>query len=94
MTVGVGIYDCQVRVRKSESPTGVREEMVGKSHNFSFNLQPTHIVTLTREQIRRQITALHISSPRRSSHCARDADTCNSSDAVVKDAEDGSLTDV
>jgi len=92
MTAGVGTCDCQISVRKSQLPTGVREEMVGRSHNFSFNLQPTYIVTLTR--LRRQITALHISSPGRNPHCARHADTCNSSDAVVKDAEDGSLIDV
>ena len=48
MTVGVGTYDCQISVRTSELPTGAHEGMVGRSRNFSFNLQPTYIVTLTR----------------------------------------------
>jgi len=94
MTAGIGTYDSQISVRTSELPTGVREETVGRSRNVSFNLQPTYIVTLTRAaDPPTDHCSSHLESWR-NSHCARHADTCNSSDVVVKDAEDDLLTDV
>lgn len=94
MTVGVGAYNCQISVRKSELPTGIREEMVGRSRNFSVNLQPTHIVILTRgadppthhcSSHLESSKKFALRSPRRYLQLFS---------AVVKDAEDGSLTDV